>query len=205
MNQHQPNNHLASSTSNHAETRRCPGRLRARTSLRIASTPPSLVVQKELELSSPSPKTRTDVTLPLIAPLMRAAHGSRASLHPHLRPAAPSRTCSDSLRIGLVDFGESRSSFSAPLTMRLNRITTRANRVLITAQRCLAPVSLRFVHHQVLVGGLIFAHNLRSAMSASENFQFLAGSSSRSRKRSRCSSFETLRKNFRITVPLRAM
>ena len=41
------------------------------------------------------------------------------------------------------------------------------------------------------------------AMSAIENFQFFAGSSSRSRKRWRCSSFDTLRKNFSTTVPLR--
>ena len=45
---------------------------------------------------------------------------------------------------------------------------------------------------------------LRSWASASENFQFFSGLSSRSRKRSFCSFFDTFRKNFRIRKPLRA-
>ncbi len=36
-----------------------------------------------------------------------------------------------------------------------------------------------------------------------ENFQFFSGSSRRLRNRLSCSSFETWRKNLRITVPLR--
>ena len=44
----------------------------------------------------------------------------------------------------------------------------------------------------------------RSFASASANFQFLSGRSSRSRKRRFCSLRETFRKNFKTSVPLRA-
>jgi hypothetical protein len=44
----------------------------------------------------------------------------------------------------------------------------------------------------------------RSLASAVENFQFFSSRSSRSRKRFFCSARETLRKNFRMTIPLRA-
>ena len=43
----------------------------------------------------------------------------------------------------------------------------------------------------------------RSFTSAAENFQFFSGSSMRSRKRFFCSSCDTLRKNLRISTPLR--
>ncbi len=43
----------------------------------------------------------------------------------------------------------------------------------------------------------------RSATSPTENFQFLSGSSSRSRNRCFCSCFERCRKNFSTIVPLR--
>ena len=51
---------------------------------------------------------------------------------------------------------------------------------------------------------MYWSQSLRSATSFMENFQRLPGSSMRSRKRLRCSSRDTLRKNLRISVPLRA-
>ena len=51
---------------------------------------------------------------------------------------------------------------------------------------------------------MYLSQSLRSATSPISNFQRLAGSSSRARKRWRCSSFETCRKNLRTSTPLRA-
>ena len=51
---------------------------------------------------------------------------------------------------------------------------------------------------------IYLSQSFRSATSPIENFQFFDGSSMRSRNRRFCSSFETCRKNFRISVPLRA-
>src|SRR5260370_678814 len=49
---------------------------------------------------------------------------------------------------------------------------------------------------------MYLSHDLRASMSAIENFQRLAGSSRRSSRRLRCSSFEMRKLNFSTTVPL---
>src|SRR3954469_1210483 len=113
--------------------------------------------------------------------------------------SSASRTFLNSCSEAASTFGNRRSSLSSALTM-VEPITTRANHLWSAGTTCHGAAAVEVWRIISWYAAWYLSHSARSATSAMENFQFFDGSSSRSRKRWRCSSFDTLRKNFTTTV-----
>src|SRR5579883_2787378 len=111
--------------------------------------------------------------------------------------SSASRTCLNSSSEALATRGNCKLSPSSAETM-VEPITTRANHLWSAGTTCHGAYGVEVCRMISWYTAMYRGQRARSLMSFIENFQFFDGCSSRSRKRSRCSFFETLRKNFRI-------